>query len=112
MAQPTLVVDVRRLAGNIAAVRRALGPTKLALRVVTKSLPAPKLVEAVMTGGGPSQLMVFGGVMLDETLAHFPNADVLTGRPLPAVQVARPSSRDMDRRSDAAPLSERQLKAV
>ena len=88
VAQPTLVLDARRLAGNIAAVRRALAPTKLALRVVTKSLPAPKLTQAVMTGGETRRLMVFNGVMLDEIAAYFPDADVLTGRPLPAAQVA------------------------
>jgi D-serine deaminase-like pyridoxal phosphate-dependent protein len=88
VAQPTLVVDSRRLASNIAVVRRALAPTRLALRVVTKSLPAPKLLEAVMAGGETRRLMVFNGVMLDEIAAHFPDADVLTGRPLPAAQVA------------------------
>ena len=88
VAQPTLVVDARRLAANIAAVRQALAPTTLGLRVVTKSLPAPKLVEAVMAGAGTRRLMVFNGMMLDEIAAHFPDADVLTGRPLPAAQVA------------------------
>jgi D-serine deaminase-like pyridoxal phosphate-dependent protein len=88
VAQPTLVVDVARLAANIAAVRHALAPTKLALRVVSKSLPAPKLLEAVMTGGGTDRLMVFNGVMLDEIAAFRPGAEVLTGRPLPEQQVA------------------------
>ena len=88
VAQPTLVVDARRLAANIAAVRQALAPTKLALRVVSKSLPAPKLLEAVMDGGETRRLMVFNGVMLDEIAERFPDSDVLTGRPLPAGQVA------------------------
>jgi hypothetical protein len=34
VAQPTLVVDLQRLEANIGAVRAALAPTKLALRVV------------------------------------------------------------------------------
>jgi D-serine deaminase-like pyridoxal phosphate-dependent protein len=88
VAQPTLVVDINRLAANIAAVRRALAPTKLALRVVSKSLPAPKLLEAVLAGTGADKLMVFNGVMLDEMAAQHPDADVLLGRPLPAAQVA------------------------
>ena len=88
VAQPTLVVDIRRLASNIATVRRALAPTKLALRVVSKSLPAPKLLDAVLAGTGSDKLMVFNGVMLDEMVAHHPEADVLLGRPLPAMQVA------------------------
>jgi D-serine deaminase-like pyridoxal phosphate-dependent protein len=88
VAQPTLVIDRQRLDANIAAVRDALAPTPLALRVVSKSLPAPALLQAVMAGTGASRLMVFNGVMLDETVAFSPEADVLTGRPLPAAQVA------------------------
>jgi D-serine deaminase-like pyridoxal phosphate-dependent protein len=88
VAQPVLVIDIQRLAANIAAVRRALAPTRLALRVVTKSLPAPKLLDAVMAGTGSERLMVFNGVMLDEMVAQHPEADVLLGRPLPAAQVA------------------------
>jgi D-serine deaminase-like pyridoxal phosphate-dependent protein len=88
VGQPTLVVDAARLAVNIATVRQALAPSGLALRVVSKSLPAPKLLDAVMTGAGTDRLMVFNGVMLDEIAAFRPGADVLTGRPLPTMQVA------------------------
>ncbi len=88
VAQPTLVVDHGRLEANIAAVRAALAPTRLELRVVTKSLPAPALLEAVIAGTGASRLMVFNGVMLDEMVAFRPQADVLLGRPLPVAQVA------------------------
>jgi len=88
VAQPTLVVDRGRLEANIAAVRGALAPTTLGLRVVTKSLPAPGLLEAVLARTGARRLMVFNGVMLDEMVAFRPPADVLTGRPLPAAQVA------------------------
>ena len=88
VAQPTLVIDRARLSANIAAVRATLAPTKLALRVVTKSLPAPALLEAVIAGTAATRLMVFNGVMLDEMVAFRPEADVLTGRPLPAAQVA------------------------
>ncbi|MFI4973497.1 MAG: alanine racemase [Caulobacterales bacterium] len=88
VAQPTLVVDRRRLEANIAGVRTSLAPTRLGLRVVTKSLPAPDLLDAVLTGTGATRLMVFNGVMLDEMVAFRPEADVLLGRPLPAAQVA------------------------
>jgi D-serine deaminase-like pyridoxal phosphate-dependent protein len=88
VAQPTLVVDRRRLEANIAAVRASLAPTRLDLRVVTKSLPAPALLEAVIAGTGASRLMVFNGVMLDEMATFRPQVDVLLGRPLPAAQVA------------------------
>ena len=88
VAQPTLVVDRQRLAANIEAVRAQLAPSGLALRVVSKSLPAPALLDAVLAGTGADRLMVFNGVMLDEMAERHPDADVLTGRPLPAAQVA------------------------
>lgn len=89
VAQPALVIDRERLEGNVAAVRASLAPTALALRVVTKSLPAPALLDAVLAGGtGTDRVMVFNGVMLDEMLAFRPDADILLGRPLPAAQVA------------------------
>jgi D-serine deaminase-like pyridoxal phosphate-dependent protein len=88
VAQPTLVIDLPRLEANIAVVRAALAPTRLALRLVSKSLPAPGLLNAVLSGTGSTRLMVFGGVMLDEVVGFRPEADVLTGRPLPAAQVA------------------------
>jgi len=88
VAQPTLVVDRERLEANIAAVRASLAHTTLGLRVVTKSLPAPALLDLVLAGTRSDRLMVFNGVMLDEMVACQPDADVLLGRPLPAAQVA------------------------
>ena len=88
VAQPTLVVDRPRLEANIAAVRASLAPTRLGLRVVSKSLPAPALLDLVLAGTKSDRLMVFNGVMLDEIVACQPDADVLLGRPLPAAQVA------------------------
>ncbi|HLY78644.1 MAG TPA: alanine racemase, partial [Caulobacteraceae bacterium] len=88
VAQPTLVIDRPRLEANIATVRATLAPTALGLRVVSKSLPAPELLKLVLAGTGSDRLMVFNGVMLDETVSFQPDADVLLGRPLPATQVA------------------------
>ncbi len=87
IADPTLVIDRRRLEANIATVREALAPTGLGLRVVTKSLQAPALLDAVLAGCATDRLMVFNGVMLDEMVRVHPSFDVLLGRPLPAVQV-------------------------
>ncbi|HLZ83671.1 MAG TPA: alanine racemase [Caulobacteraceae bacterium] len=88
VAQPTLVIDLPRLEANVAAVRASLAPTALALRVATKSLPAPALLEKVVAATQASRLMVFNGVMLDEMVPFRPEADVLLGRPLPVAQVA------------------------
>jgi D-serine deaminase-like pyridoxal phosphate-dependent protein len=87
IAEPTLVIDRQRLEANIATVRDALRPTGLGLRVVTKSLQAPALLEAVLKGCETDRLMVFNGLMLDEMVRVHPDADVLLGRPLPAAQV-------------------------
>jgi D-serine deaminase-like pyridoxal phosphate-dependent protein len=87
IAEPTLVIDHRRLEANIDTVRDALSPTGLGLRVVTKSLQAPALLDAVLAGGRTDRLMVFNGVMLDEMVRVHPTFDVLLGRPLPAAQV-------------------------
>ena len=88
VARPVLVIDRPRLEANIAAVRETLAPSGLALRVVTKSLPAPGLLDLVLKGTGSSRLMVFNGLMLDEMIGFRPDADVLLGRPLPAAQAA------------------------
>ena len=88
VARPTLVIDAQRLASNVKIVRDALAPSGLALRAVTKSLQAPALLAAVLKGAGTRRLMVFNGVMLGEIAALYPDADVLLGRPLPAVEVA------------------------
>jgi D-serine deaminase-like pyridoxal phosphate-dependent protein len=87
VAQPSLIVDRRRLSANIAVVRHALAPTGLGLRVVTKSLQATGLLQAVLSGAQTAQLMVFNGVTLEEIVKVQPTADVLLGRPLPAAQV-------------------------
>ncbi|QUD89453.1 alanine racemase [Phenylobacterium montanum] len=87
IAEPTLVIDRQRLEANIAVVRQALAGTPLALRVVTKSLQAPRLLESVMIGCQTKRLMVFNSVMLQAILDQIPAAEVLLGRPLPGVLV-------------------------
>jgi len=85
ITEPTLVIDRRRLASNIAIVRSALATTPLNLRLVTKSLQAPALLRAVMDGCRTNRLMVFNSVMLETIARDYAGADVLLGRPLPAV---------------------------
>ena len=87
IAEPTLVIDRQRLEANIATAREALAPTGLGLRVVSKSLQAPALLDAVLAGCATDRLMVFNGVMLDEMVRMHPTFDILLGRPLPAAQV-------------------------
>jgi D-serine deaminase-like pyridoxal phosphate-dependent protein len=89
LVRPTLVVDRQRLAANIAAIRGTTDAAKLPLRVVAKSLPSPKLLEAAMTGMGSQRLMVFSADMLLQLLPLHPDADYLMGKPLPVSEFAR-----------------------
>jgi D-serine deaminase-like pyridoxal phosphate-dependent protein len=86
--RPVVVIDIERMASNIAAIRRAFAQSTLALRIVTKSLQSPRLLSAVLAGAGTNRLMAFNGIMLDDLVSFRPNADVLLGKPLPAGEVA------------------------
>jgi D-serine deaminase-like pyridoxal phosphate-dependent protein len=87
IAHPVLVIDQARLDRNIAAARATLKPADLPLRVVVKSLPATGLIDHVARGMATNRFMVFNGAMLD-IMAARPDADLLLGKPLPAVEYA------------------------
>jgi D-serine deaminase-like pyridoxal phosphate-dependent protein len=90
LMRPTLVIDRARLAANVAAIRKSVDGAKLPLRVVAKSLPSPKLLEAIMTGMGTDRrLMVFSAEMLLQLLPLHPDADYLLGKPLPVSEFRR-----------------------
>lgn len=89
LMRPTLVIDRQRLAANVAAIRNSVDGAGLPLRVVAKSLPAPGLLQAVMTGMGTQRLMVFSADMLLQLLPLHGQADYLMGKPLPASEFAR-----------------------
>jgi len=88
IAHPVLVVDRARLDHNIAAAKKVLALSRLPLRVVVKSLPAPGLIGHVMAGMGTNRLMVFNGAMLADMARLHPDADLLLGKPLPALEAA------------------------
>ncbi len=89
LSRPTLVIDRQRLDANVVAIRESVGAAKLPLRVVAKSLPSPKLLDAVMTGMGTNRLMVFSAEMLLQLLPLHPQADYLMGKPLPVSEFLR-----------------------
>ena len=89
VARPVMVIDRARLTANVEAVRTTLAGTKLATRIVVKSLPVPGLLETVSSGLGTARCMVFNGPMVLDTLRWRPNSDLLLGKPLPAAEVAR-----------------------
>lgn len=87
IAHPVLIIDQTRLDRNIAAARSTLTPANLPLRIVVKSLPATGLIDHVSRGMETNRFMVFNGAML-ETMAARADADLLLGKPLPAMQFA------------------------
>jgi D-serine deaminase-like pyridoxal phosphate-dependent protein len=88
IAHPVMVIDRARLAANIATVKQAIDPARHATRVVAKSLPSPRLLDAVMDGVGTSRAMVFNGATLEQVGQARPKADLLLGKPLPALETA------------------------
>ncbi|MBS0374099.1 MAG: alanine racemase [Proteobacteria bacterium] len=88
VARPALVIDRRRLDANVDALTRTLSGSRLGTRVVVKSLPSRPLIAAVADRIGTRRLMVFNGPMTLETARFRPDADLLLGKPLAAVEVA------------------------
>ena len=89
LMRPTLVIDRGRLLANVAAIRKSTDGAKLPLRVVAKSLPAPQLLQTIMTGMETERLMVFSAEMLRQLLPLHPEADYLMGKPLPVSEFMR-----------------------
>lgn len=89
LMHPVLVIDRQRLDANVRAIRASVDGAKLPLRVVAKSLPAPRLIEHVLNGMDSRRMMVFSAEMLLQLLPLYADADVLMGKPLPAAEFAR-----------------------
>jgi D-serine deaminase-like pyridoxal phosphate-dependent protein len=87
IAKPVLVIDRARLHANMQALRKTLAGSKLATRIVVKSLPARGLIEEIALGLGADLFMVFNGPMVLDMARLRPTSDMLLGKPLPAVEV-------------------------
>jgi len=87
--RPMLVIDRTRLDANVRAVRSSVDGAKLPLRVVAKSLPSPRLLDAILQGMGTERLMVFSAEMLLQLLPLHPAGDYLLGKPLPVSEFFR-----------------------
>src|SRR5258708_13244421 len=70
------------------ALRDTLQGSTLATRIVVKSLPSPKLIEEIARGLSAERFMVFNGPMVLDTAHVRSSADMLLGKPLPALEVA------------------------
>ncbi|WP_309753156.1 alanine racemase [Novosphingobium sp.] len=89
LMRPTLVIDHERLAANASAIRTSTAAAGLPLRVVAKSLPAPRLLAAIMDHVSTNRLMVFSADMLLQLLPLHPGAEYLMGKPLPVSEFIR-----------------------
>lgn len=96
--KPTLVIDLDRLNGNLAEMRRRL-PDELGLRIVDKSLPSVPLMRHVAKTFGGERIMSFHLPVTRAMLEAFPEAEILYGKPLPvaalrhALEDASPAER-------------------
>ncbi len=88
IGRPALVIDRARLRANVDALRRTLTGSRLATRVVVKSLPARSLLEDIASRMETDRFMVFNGPMILETARWRPQSDLLLGKPLSALEVA------------------------
>ncbi|MFO1254584.1 MAG: alanine racemase [Sphingomonadaceae bacterium] len=94
LMRPVLVIDRNRLGANLAAIRKSVDAARLPLRVVAKSLPSSRLLDAILAGMGTQRLMVFSAEMLLQMFALHGDADFLMGKPLPASEFARVAERN------------------
>lgn len=83
-SKPTLIVDKGSLNHNISTLKRHIG-NRHHYRIVVKSLPSIPLLEHISQTTNTNRFMVFDEAFLTRILAHFENADVLLGKPLPAL---------------------------
>ncbi|SDP68511.1 alanine racemase [Phyllobacterium sp. OV277] len=84
--QPSLVLDLDRLSGNITKIRRGLCDS-IALRIVDKSLPCIPLLERVRDAFKTNRFMTFHLPISAEVLHTFPDAELLLGKPMPVAAV-------------------------
>lgn len=83
-SKPTLVIDKHGLNHNINTLKQHIG-NRYHYRIVVKSLPSIPLLEHISQTANTNRFMAFDEAFLTRILAHFENADVLLGKPLPAL---------------------------
>lgn len=81
-AKPTLVVDRQLLETNIQTLMSHING-RFDYRIVVKSLPSLPLLESVMRSSGSNRLMLFHQPFINTVAEHFPQADILLGKPMP-----------------------------
>jgi len=80
--EPTLIIDKVALEHNLALVNRCI-PNTFNKRLVVKSLPSLPLLEHTSKTLGTQKFMCFHVPFIKQIVTHFPDADILLGKPLP-----------------------------
>ncbi len=84
LTRPTLIIDKQKLDHNIASLKRRIGQS-YDYRMVVKSLPSIPLLQHIANQTSSQRFMVFNEQFLLKIIEHFERADVLLGKPLPAL---------------------------
>jgi D-serine deaminase-like pyridoxal phosphate-dependent protein len=82
LARPTLVIDRSKLLANVSTLVNHL-EGRFNYRIVAKSLPSIPLLGAIMQASGSNRLMLFHQPFINQVAAHYPQADILLGKPMP-----------------------------
>ena len=87
--RPRLIVDLDRLDHNIDQAVAFAARAGKALRLVEKSLPSFELLDYIARRAGTRRLMSFHQPFLTLDAQHWPDADILLGKPMPVALVER-----------------------
>lgn len=86
---PRLIVDLDRLDHNIDQAVAFAAQAGKALRLVEKSLPSFQLLDYIARRAGTRRLMSFHQPFLNLDAQHWPDADILLGKPMPVALAGR-----------------------
>ncbi|MFC5743700.1 alanine racemase [Dyella tabacisoli] len=84
IAWPSVVIDRARMRRNAVRLKNLIAPGSR-LRLVEKSLPVPALLDEAMALTGTRALMVFHEPQLRQVVQHYPDSDLLMGKPMPVL---------------------------
>lgn len=84
LTRPTLIIDKQKLTQNIGSLNSHIGE-RYDYRMVVKSLPSLQLLRHIANETSSQRFMVFNEQFLLKIIEHFAQADVLLGKPLPAL---------------------------
>lgn len=87
--RPRLIVDLDRLDHNIDQAVAFAARAGKALRLVEKSLPSFELLDYIARRAGTRRLMSFHQPFLTLDAQHWPDADILLGKPMPVALAGR-----------------------